>query len=317
MSKIYTSADGLIGKTPLLELTHIEKKFGLKAKIIAKLEYFNPAGSVKDRIAKAILDDAEASGKLKPGSVIIEPTSGNTGIGLASVAAARGYRIILTMPETMSVERRQLMKAYGAELVLTEGAKGMKGAIAKAEELAKEIPNSFIPGQFVNPANPKAHRENTGPEIYEDTDGKVDIFVAGVGTGGTITGVGEYLKSQNPNIKVVAVEPASSAVLSTGVAGPHKIQGIGAGFVPNVLNTGIYDEIIPVSNEDAFATGKLIGKSEGVLVGISSGAAAFAAVPPPRSTPRTGRIRSSVQNHRSTRRTPRRSGRPSRRRWGR
>lgn len=278
MSNIYTSADQLIGKTPLLELTHIEKKFDLKAKVIAKLEYFNPAGSVKDRIAKAFLDDAEASGKLKPGSVIIEPTSGNTGIGLASVAAARGYRIILTMPETMSVERRQLMKAYGAELVLTEGTKGMKGAIAKAEELAKEIPNSFIPGQFVNPSNPKAHRENTGPEIYEDTDGKVDIFVAGVGTGGTVTGVGEYLKSQNPNIKVVAVEPASSAVLSTGVAGPHKIQGIGAGFIPDVLNTGIYDEIIPVSNEDAFATGKLIGKSEGVLVGISSGAAAFAAI---------------------------------------
>ena len=278
MSNIYTSADQLIGKTPLLELTHIEKKFDLKAKVIAKLEYFNPAGSVKDRIAKAILDDAEASGKLKPGSVIIEPTSGNTGIGLASVAAARGYRIILTMPETMSVERRQLMKAYGAELVLTEGAKGMKGAITKAEELAKEIPNSFIPGQFVNLANPKAHRENTGLEIYEDTDGKVDIFVAGVGTGGTVTGVGEYLKSKNPNIKVVAVEPASSAVLSTGVAGPHKIQGIGAGFVPDVLNTGIYDEIITVSNEDAFATGKLIGKNEGVLVGISSGAAAFAAI---------------------------------------
>ena len=278
MSNIYTSADQLIGKTPLLELTHIEKKFDLKAKVIAKLEYFNPAGSVKDRIAKAILDDAEASGKLKPGSVIIEPTSGNTGIGLASVAAARGYRIILTMPETMSVERRQLMKAYGAELVLTEGAKGMKGAIAKAEELAKEIPNSFIPGQFVNPTNPKAHRENTGPEIYEDTDGKVDIFVAGVGTGGTVTGVGEYLKSKNPNIKVVAVEPASSAVLSTGVAGAHKIQGIGAGFIPDVLNTKIYDEIIPVTNEDAFATGKLIGKREGVLVGISSGAATYAAI---------------------------------------
>lgn len=278
MSNIYTSADQLIGKTPLLELTHIEKKFDLKAKVVAKLEYFNPAGSVKDRIAKAILDDAEASGKLTPDSVIIEPTSGNTGIGLASVAAARGYRMILTMPETMSVERRQLMKAYGAELVLTEGSKGMKGAIAKAEELAKEIPNSFIPGQFVNPANPKAHRESTGPEIYEDTDGKVDIFVAGVGTGGTVTGVGEYLKSRNPNIKVVAVEPASSAVLSTGVAGPHKIQGIGAGFVPDVLNTGIYDEIISVSNEDAFATGKLIGKSEGVLVGVSSGAAAFAAI---------------------------------------
>ena len=278
MSKIYTSADQLIGKTPLLELTHIERKFNLKARIVAKLEYFNPAGSVKDRIAKEIIDDAEASGKLKPGSIIIEPTSGNTGIGLASVAAARGYRIILTMPETMSVERRQLMKAYGAELVLTEGAKGMKGAIAKAEELAAETPNSFIPGQFVNPANPQAHRENTGPEIYEDTDGNVDIFVAGVGTGGTVTGVGEYLKSKNPAVKVVVVEPAASAVLSTGVAGPHKIQGIGAGFVPDVLNTGIYDEIIPVSNEDAFATGKLIGKSEGVLVGISSGAAAWAAI---------------------------------------
>lgn len=278
MTNIYTSADRLIGKTPLLELSRIEKKFDLKAKVVAKLEYFNPAGSVKDRIAKAILDDAELSGKLKSGYVIIEPTSGNTGIGLASVAAARGYRIILTMPETMSVERRQLMKAYGAELVLTEGSKGMKGAIAKAEELAKEIPNSFIPGQFVNPANPKAHRENTGPEIYEDTDGKIDIFVAGVGTGGTITGVGEYLKSKNPNIKVVAVEPASSAVLSTGVAGAHKIQGIGAGFVPDVLNTAIYDEIIPVSNEDAFATAKLIGKNEGILVGISSGAAAFAAI---------------------------------------
>lgn len=278
MSNIYTSADQLIGKTPLLELTHIEKKLDLKGKVIAKLEYFNPAGSVKDRIAKAILDDAEASGKLRPGSVIIEPTSGNTGIGLASVAAARGYRIILTMPETMSVERRQLMNAYGAKLVLTEGAKGMKGAISKAEELAKELPNSFVPGQFVNPANPKAHRENTGPEIYEDTDGKVDIFVAGVGTGGTITGVGEYLKSKNPKIKVVAVEPASSAILSTGVAGSHKIQGIGAGFVPDVLNTGVYDEIIPVSNEDAFAIGKLIGKNEGILVGISSGAAAFAAI---------------------------------------
>ena len=278
MSNIYTSADQLIGKTPLLELTHIEKALGLKAKILAKLEYFNPAGSVKDRIAKAMIDDAEASGALKPGSVIIEPTSGNTGIGLASVAAARGYRIIIVMPETMSVERRQLMKAYGAELVLTEGAKGMKGAIAKAEELAKETPNSFIPGQFVNPANPKAHRASTGPEIYEDTDGNVDIFVAGVGTGGTITGVGEYLKSKNPAIKVAAVEPASSAVLSTGVAGPHKIQGIGSGFVPDVLNTKVYDEIIPVSNEDAFATGKLIGKSEGVLVGISSGAAAYAAI---------------------------------------
>lgn len=278
MANVYTSVDQLIGKTPLLELVHIEKKFDLKAKLLAKLEYFNPAGSVKDRIAKAILDDAEASGKLKPNSVIIEPTSGNTGIGLASIATARGYRIILTMPETMSVERRQLMKAYGAEIVLTDGSKGMKGAIAKADELAAELPNSFIPGQFVNPANPKAHRETTGPEIYADTDGKVDIFVAGVGTGGTVTGVGEYLKSQNPNVKVVAVEPATSAVLSTGVAGAHKIQGIGAGFVPDVLNTKIYDEIIPVSNEDAFVVGKLIGKSEGVLVGISSGAAAFAAI---------------------------------------
>ena len=278
MTKIYTSADQLIGKTPLLELTHIEKDFHLEAKIAAKLEYLNPAGSVKDRIAKAMIDDAEASGRLKPGSVIIEPTSGNTGIGLASVAAARGYRIIIVMPETMSVERRQIMKAYGAELVLTEGAKGMKGAIAKADELAKEIENSFIPGQFVNPANPAVHRDTTGPEIYEDTDGKVDIFVAGVGTGGTVTGVGEYLKSKNPNIKIVAVEPASSPVLSQGTAGAHKIQGIGAGFVPDVLNTKIYDEVIPVSNEDAFATGKLIGKSEGVLVGISSGAATWAAI---------------------------------------
>ena len=278
MSNIYSSADQLIGKTPLLELTHIEKQYNLKAKVVAKLEYFNPAGSVKDRIAKAMIDDAEAAGKLKPDSVIIEPTSGNTGIGLAAVAAARGYKVIIVMPETMSVERRQLMKAYGAELVLTDGTKGMKGAIAKAEELAAQTPNSFIPGQFVNPSNPKAHRESTGPEIYEDTDGNVDIFVAGVGTGDTVTGVGEYLKSKNPNVKVVAVEPASSAVLSTGVAGPHKIQGIGAGFVPQVLNTDIYDEIFTVSNEDAFATGKLIGKSEGVLVGISSGAAAFAAI---------------------------------------
>ena len=278
MSKIYTSADQLIGKTPLLELTHIEKEEGLEAKILVKLEYFNPAGSVKDRIAKAMIDDAEASGKLKPGSVIIEPTSGNTGIGLASVAAARGYRIIIVMPETMSVERRQLMKAYGAELVLTEGAKGMTGAIAKAEELAKETPNSFIPGQFVNPANPAAHKATTGPEIWEDTDGKVDIFVAGVGTGGTITGTGEYLKSQNPNVKVVAVEPASSPVLSKGTAGSHKIQGIGAGFVPDVLDTKVYDEIITVENDDAFATGKKIGKKEGVLVGISSGAAVWAAI---------------------------------------
>ena len=276
--KIYQNATELIGKTPLLELTHIEKSLGLKARILAKLEYFNPAGSVKDRIAKAMIEDAEAAGKLTPNSVIIEPTSGNTGIGLASVATARGYRVILTMPETMSVERRQLMKAYGAELVLTEGAKGMKGAIAKAEELAAQTPNSFIPGQFVNPANPKAHRESTGPEIYEDTDGKVDIFVAGVGTGGTVTGVGEYLKSKKPDVKIVAVEPATSAVLSTGVAGSHKIQGIGAGFVPDVLNTKIYDEIITVQNEDAFATGKLIGKSEGVLVGISSGAATHAAI---------------------------------------
>ena len=278
MSNIYTSADQLIGKTPLLELVHIEKELGLEAKILAKLEYFNPAGSVKDRIAKAMIDDAEASGKLKPGSVIIEPTSGNTGIGLASVAAARGYRIIIVMPETMSVERRQLMKAYGAELVLTEGAKGMKGAIAKADELAKEIPNSFIPGQFVNPANPAVHRATTGPEIWEDTDGQVDIFVAGVGTGGTVTGVGEYLKSQNPEVKVVAVEPAGSPVLSKGTPGAHKIQGIGAGFVPDVLNTGVYDEIIAVENEAAFATGKKIGKSEGVLVGISSGAAVWAAI---------------------------------------
>ena len=278
MSKIYTSADRLIAKTPLLELTHLEKELKLEAKILAKLEYFNPAGSVKDRIAKAMIDDAEAKGALKPGSVIIEPTSGNTGIGLASVAAARGYRIIIVMPETMSVERRQLMKAYGAELVLTEGSKGMKGAIAKADELAKEIPNSFIPGQFVNPANPAAHRATTGPEIWEDTDGKVDIFVAGVGTGGTVTGVGEYLKSRNPKVKVVAVEPAASPVLSKGVAGAHKIQGIGAGFVPAVLDTKVYDEIIPVENEAAFATGKKIGKTEGVLVGISSGAAVWAAI---------------------------------------
>ncbi len=278
MSNIYTSADQLIGKTPLLELTHIEKKFGLKAKVLAKLEYFNPAGSVKDRIAKAMIDDAEAKGLLKEGSVIIEPTSGNTGIGLASVAAARGYRIIIVMPETMSVERRQLMKAYGAELVLTEGAKGMKGAIAKADELAREIPNSFVPGQFVNPANPKAHFETTGPEIWADTDGKVDYFVAGVGTGGTVTGVGQYLKSRNPAVKVVAVEPKSSAVLSTGVAGSHKIQGIGAGFVPDVLDTKVYDEIIPVDNDDAFKLGKEVGHSEGVLVGISSGAALWAAI---------------------------------------
>ena len=278
MSKIYTSADQLIGHTPLLELTNIEAAEGLQAKILAKLEYFNPAGSVKDRIAKAMIDDAEAKGVLKPGSVIIEPTSGNTGIGLASVAAARGYRIIIVMPETMSVERRQLMKAYGAELVLTDGAKGMKGAIAKADELAKEIPNAFVPGQFVNPANPAAHKATTGPEIWEDTDGKVDIFVAGVGTGGTVTGVGDYLKSQNPNVKVVAVEPATSPVLSKGVAGAHKIQGIGAGFVPDVLDTRIYDEVIPVANEDAFTTGKLVGHKEGVLVGISSGAAVWAAI---------------------------------------
>ena len=277
MSKIYTSADQLVGHTPLLELTHVEASNNLEAKILAKLEYFNPAGSVKDRIAKAMLDDAEKSGKLKAGSVIIEPTSGNTGIGLASVAAARGYRIIIVMPETMSIERRQLMKAYGAELVLTEGAKGMKGAIAKADELAKEIPNSFIPGQFVNPANPAAHRATTGPEIWEDTDGKVDIFVAGVGTGGTVTGVGEFLKSKNPNVKVVAVEPASSPVLSKGVAGSHKIQGIGAGFVPDTLNTKVYDEIIAVENEAAFEAGREIGKKEGVLVGISSGAALWAA----------------------------------------
>lgn len=278
MSRIFTSADQLIGHTPLMELTNIEKKHGLKARLLAKLEYFNPAGSVKDRIAKAMIDDAETKGLLKPGSVIIEPTSGNTGIGLASVAAARGYRIIIVMPETMSIERRQIMKAYGAELVLTEGAKGMKGAITKAEELSREIPNSFIPGQFVNPANPKAHFETTGPEIFDDTDGKVDIFVAGVGTGGTVTGVGQYLKSRNPSVKVVAVEPKSSAVLSTGVAGPHKIQGIGAGFVPDVLDTKVYDEIIPVTNEDAFAAGKEIGRSEGVLVGISSGAALWAGI---------------------------------------
>ena len=278
MSNIYTSADQMIGKTPLLELTHIEKAHDLKAKIVAKLEYFNPAGSVKDRIAKAMIDDAEAKGILKPGSVIIEPTSGNTGIGLASVAAARGYRIIIVMPETMSVERRQLMKAYGAELVLTEGAKGMKGAIAKADELAKEIPGSFVAGQFVNPANPKAHYETTGPEIWADTDGKVDFFVAGVGTGGTITGTGKFLKEKNPNVKVVAVEPKTSAVLSTGVAGAHKIQGIGAGFVPDVLDTTVYDEIIPVDNDDAFAVGKEVGRREGVLVGISSGAALWAAI---------------------------------------
>ena len=278
MGKIYTSADQLIGKTPLLELVHIEKELGLEARLVAKLEYFNPAGSVKDRIAKAMIDEAEASGRLKPGSVIIEPTSGNTGIGLASVAAARGYRIIIVMPETMSVERRQLMRAYGAELVLTEGAKGMKGAIARAEELAREIPDSFIPGQFVNPANPAVHRAATGPEIWEDTEGEVDFFVAGVGTGGTITGAGEFLKEKKPDVKIVAVEPKDSAVLSTGVAGSHKIQGIGAGFVPEVLNTKIYDEIIPVTSEDAFATGRRIGRAEGVLVGISSGAAVWAAI---------------------------------------
>ena len=289
MSKIYTSADQLIGKTPLLELTHIERAHDLKAKILAKLEYFNPAGSVKDRIAKAMIDDAEQKGLLREGSVIIEPTSGNTGIGRASVAAARGYRIIIVMPETMSVERRQLMKAYGAELVLTEGAKGMKGAIAKADELAKEIPNSFVPGQFVNPANPRAHFETTGPEIWEDTDGKVDYFVAGVGTGGTITGTGEFLKSKNPAVKVVAVEPKTSAVLSTGVAGPHKIQGIGAGFVPDVLDTKVYDEIIPVDNDDAFQTGKEFGRREGVLVGISSGAAVWAAIELAKRTENAGK----------------------------
>ena len=289
MSKIYTSADQLIGKTPLLELTHIEKAHDLKAKILSKLEYFKPAGSVKDRIAKAMIDDAEQKGLLREGSVIIEPTSGNTGIGLASVAAARGYRIIIVMPETMSVERRQLMKAYGAELVLTEGAKGMKGAIAKADELAKEIPNSFVPGQFVNPANPRAHFETTGPEIWEDTDGKVDYFVAGVGTGGTITGTGEFLKSKNPAVKVVAVEPKTSAVLSTGVAGPHKIQGIGAGFVPDVLDTKVYDEIIPVDNDDAFQTGKEFGRREGVLVGISSGAAVWAAIELAKRTENAGK----------------------------
>lgn len=278
MSQIYTSADQLIGKTPLLELTHLEKRFGLKARLLAKLEYFNPAGSVKDRAAKAMLDDAEASGRLKPGSVIIEPTSGNTGIGLAAVAAARGYRIIIVMPDTMSVERRQLMKAYGAELVLSDGTTGMSGAIAKADELAAQIPDSFIPGQFVNPENAKAHYESTGPEIFEDTDGEVDIFVAGVGTGGTITGVGEYLKSKKPDVKIVAVEPASSPVLSNGTAGAHKIQGIGAGFVPELLNTAVYDEVIPVQNEDAFAIGRLIGQQEGVLVGISSGAAVSAAI---------------------------------------
>ena len=278
MANIYTSADQLIGKTPLLELTNIEKKFGLKAKILAKLEYFNPAGSVKDRIAKAMIEDAEEKGLLKEGSVIIEPTSGNTGIGLASIAAVKGYRIILTMPETMSVERRNILKAYGAEIVLTEGAKGMKGAIEKADELAKEIPGSYIPGQFVNPANPEVHRKTTGPEIWKDTDGEVDLFIAGVGTGGTLTGVGEYLKSQNPDVKIVALEPASSPVLSTGKGGPHKIQGIGAGFVPDVLNTTVYDEIFTVENDDAFATGKLLAKKEGILVGISSGAALYGAI---------------------------------------
>lgn len=290
MANIYTSADQLIGKTPLLELTNVEKDFALQAKLVAKLEYFNPAGSVKDRIAKEMIDSAEADGRLQPDSVIIEPTSGNTGIGLASVAAARGYKTIIVMPDTMSVERRQLMKAYGAELVLTEGGKGMKGAIAKAQELAEEIPNAFLAGQFVNPANPKAHREHTGPEIYADTDGKVDIFVAGVGTGGTITGIGEYLKSKNPAVKVVAVEPASSAVLSGGVAGPHRIQGIGAGFVPEVLNQKVYDEVIPVSNEDAFAIARLIGKREGILVGISSGAAAFAAIEVAKRPENAGKI---------------------------
>lgn len=289
MSRIYTSADQLIGHTPLLELTHLEKKYGLKARLLGKLEYLNPAGSVKDRIARAMIDDAEAKGLLKPGSVIIEPTSGNTGIGLASVAAARGYRVIIVMPETMSVERRQLMKAYGAELVLTEGSKGMSGAIAKAEELAREIPGGFVPGQFVNAANPKAHFETTGPEIYEDTDGKVDYFVAGVGTGGTITGTGEFLKSKNPAVKVVAVEPKTSAVLSTGVAGPHKIQGIGAGFVPDVLDTKVYDEIIPVDNDDAFQTGKEFGRREGVLVGISSGAAVWAAIELAKRTENAGK----------------------------
>lgn len=290
MAKIYTSADQLIGHTPLLELTHIEAEYGLRAKLLAKLEYFNPAGSVKDRIAKKMLDDAEAAGKLTKDSVIIEPTSGNTGIGLASVAAARGYRIIIVMPETMSVERRQLMKAYGAELVLTEGAKGMKGAIAKAEELAKEIPHGFIPGQFVNPSNPQAHYETTGPEIFADTDGAVDVFVAGVGTGGTVTGTGKYLKEKKPSVRVVAVEPASSAVLSTGVAGPHKIQGIGAGFVPEILDTKIYDEIVAVTNEDAFATGRLMGKREGVLVGISSGAALWAAIEVAKRPENAGKI---------------------------